>query len=303
MIKRKRIVGFLVIMLVFVVSGCGNSNKSNEGKSDKKENDYAKFESEIDTLGTYFSAIILKMMDNDIDGVNAESKSLLESVVSTREKLDSSKVSEDFQNDLSNLLDLDQQFGSEISKGNYDVAELSNSIGVQNRTIADKYNNGNLPNSLTEFTEKIEKKQVEIEKEAEELANKVYKKDEFWEVPGQWKLKVNSVRPTDDRNQFSDKKPGQVVIVDYTYENLGYTSDIQDLYITPSSIIDSSGQMGDTYPASTENNPKPTPVGATTSNAQQAFGLITPGGNVKIIFNIFDSNHKKQNGNFELPIE
>ncbi|MDT2849026.1 hypothetical protein P7H60_07600 [Vagococcus carniphilus] len=303
MLKRKRIVGFLIVMLAFVVSGCGNVNTSSEVKSDKKEADYTKFESDLDILGTHFSGIIFYMMDNDINNVNIEAEKLIKSVASTQEKLDSNKVSEGFKKDLLNLLDLDEQFGNEIIKGNYNVSDLSNSIGTQNRTIADEYNDGELPNSLAKFTEKLEKKQAEIEKEAEELANKVYKKDEFWEVPGQWKLKVNGVRPTDDRNQFSDKKPGQVVIVDYTYENLGYTSDIQDLYITPSSIIDSSGQMGDTYPASTENSPKPTPVGATTSNAQQAFGLITPGGNVKIIFNIFDSNHKKQNGNFELPVE
>ena len=49
-----------------------------------------------------------------------------------------------------------------------------------------------------------------------------------WTVDGQWKLTIDSVTTTSDRNQFSDVKPQQVVIVTYSYENLGYESDFVD---------------------------------------------------------------------------
>lgn len=302
--KKKSLIRILILVLIFVISGCGNSNKEGaDSNSHKKESDYAKFEKELDTLGMNFENVILSMMDNDLDKVSNESKDLIKNVSSTQEKLDDSKVSTDFKNDLSNLFSTYDQFAKEIVNGNYDISDLSHSVGAENRALADKYNDGVLPSSLENLSEKIDEKQAEIEEKEKELTNKVYKKDEIWEVPGQWKLKVNSVKSTDDRNQFSDKKPGQVVIVDYTYENLGYTSDIQDLFIYPSGIIDSSGQMGDSYPAVTEHGPKTTPVGATTSNAQKAFGLITPGGNIRIIFNLYDSNHEKQTANFELSVE
>ena len=57
-------------------------------------------------------------------------------------------------------------------------------------------------------------------------------------MEGQWKLKITSVTPTAERNQFSEDKPVQVVVINYTYENLGYTSDAQDLFLTPSNVID-----------------------------------------------------------------
>ena len=89
--------------------------------------------------------------------------------------------------------------------------------------------------------------------------------------------------PTDERNPYSDKSPQQVVIISYTYENLGYEDDIQDLFIMPENVVDSAGIMGETYPVST-TGAKPTPVGATMSGAQAAYGVQNPGGNIKILF-------------------
>ena len=124
---------------------------------------------------------------------------------------------------------------------------------------------------------------------------------ETWEVPGQWKLTINSVKPTEDRNQFSDKTPTEVFIVNYTYENLGYTSDIQDLFIMPENIIDGTGVMGYTYPASTAADPQPTPVGATCAGAEAAFGVDNYSDVVKIRFSIYDNNLKKQQVVYSCP--
>ena len=67
---------------------------------------------------------------------------------------------------------------------------------------------------------------------------KIYGLNDEWVVEGQWKLKITSVTPTAERNQFSEDKPAQVVVINYTYENLGYTIDAQDLFLTPSNVID-----------------------------------------------------------------
>ena len=59
-----------------------------------------------------------------------------------------------------------------------------------------------------------------------------YKIGETYVVEGQWKITVDSVEATDERNEYSDKKPNAVYVVTYTYENIGYESDYLDgLYI------------------------------------------------------------------------
>ena len=102
---------------------------------------------------------------------------------------------------------------------------------------------------------------------------------ETWEVDGQWKLTVNSVTETADRNEFSDKEPAAVYIIDYTYENIGYEDDFMDgLYINPDSgqIVDAANNMGYSYPVMVDREPEEVPVGASIT-AQTAIGVDNPG--------------------------
>ena len=137
---------------------------------------------------------------------------------------------------------------------------------------------------------------------AEISTNKVFGKDEWWEVDGLWKLKVNSVTTTEERNQFDESNPAQVVVVSYSYENLGYEDDIQDLYFTPEKVIDSGRKVASTYPGGVNTHPQPTPVGAIMENAEEAYGLSQPDGSVKIIFEKFNKDYNKHTANFEVDI-
>ena len=116
-------------------------------------------------------------------------------------------------------------------------------------------------------------------------------------------LKITSVTPTAERNQFLEDKPAQVVVINYTYENLGYTSDVQDLFLTPSTVIDEGKKVSKTYPAGVKIYPKPTPVGAIMDGAQDAYGLQTESKTIKIIFEHYDGNKKKQKATFEVPVK
>ncbi|WP_417119701.1 hypothetical protein [Ruminococcus bicirculans (ex Wegman et al. 2014)] len=49
-----------------------------------------------------------------------------------------------------------------------------------------------------------------------------YTIDETWTVDGQWSLTVTGVTETAERNEYSEKKPVAVYIVDYEYTNIGY---------------------------------------------------------------------------------
>lgn len=108
---------------------------------------------------------------------------------------------------------------------------------------------------------------------------------EEWVVDGKWKLVINSVKVLDGRNEFSEKKPKQVVCVDYSYENIGCTEETDGFFISPDSVIDEQGEMGYSYPAVEElNYPQSAPVGAKMKNAQAAYGLNNESKKVKVTF-------------------
>lgn len=147
-----------------------------------------------------------------------------------------------------------------------------------------------------------EKETTQETKETKKEEKTVYKQGEWWEVDGQWKLKINSVRTTDERNEFSDKEPAQVVIINYTYENLGYEDEFQDLFMTPERVIDSQNKMAETYPASGDSSPQPTPPGAIMENASDVYGLNNEGGPIKITFEQYDNDDNLQKATFEVDI-
>ncbi len=162
--------------------------------------------------------------------------------------------------------------------------------------------NEQLKSDLKEATEKLEKYEA-AEAEIAKKQSEGYGLNEYWEVPGQWKLKIDSVKLTDERNEYTDKKPNQVVVITYTYENLGHEGSIQDLYMRPDTVIDEAKVVCETYPAGTDKNPKPTPIGAICLEAQEAYGLTKESKTIQIIFKEYDNNSEEQIGKFVVPVE
>lgn len=129
-----------------------------------------------------------------------------------------------------------------------------------------------------------------------------YKIGESWVVENQWKVTIDSVEETQERNEYSDQQPAAVYIVTYTYENLGYESDFMDgLYIDFSDgIVDCTGKMGYTYPGNITLYPQETPVGA-SCQGQSCIGVDNPG-SFKINFSQYDGNSEKQSAVFEVEV-
>ena len=98
--------------------------------------------------------------------------------------------------------------------------------------------------------DELQKQLDEASSGAKSTSQDTYKIGESYVVEGQWKITVDSVETTDDRNEYSDKNPAAVYLVTYTYENLGYDDDIMNgLYISlDDGIVDSAGKMGYSYP-------------------------------------------------------
>lgn len=150
--------------------------------------------------------------------------------------------------------------------------------------------------AVTEATE------AATEAETEAAKKDTYGPEEEWVVDGQWKLVVHSAEAVEYRNEFEETDPAEVVKITFSYENLGFEDDVQDLFLTPSSAIDANGNMGAFYPGNVETYVQPTPVGAKMNNAEEFFGLETVGDTIKVIFDTYDGNLNRQQATFELPI-
>ena len=150
--------------------------------------------------------------------------------------------------------------------------------------------------------DELQKQLDEASSGAKSTSQDTYKIGESYVVEGQWKITVDSVETTDDRNEYSDKNPAAVYLVTYTYENLGYDDDIMNgLYISlDDGIVDSAGKMGYSYPGDISMYPQETPVGA-SCQAQSCIG-VDNAGSLKINFYNYDSNNQKQSAVFEIDV-
>ena len=92
-----------------------------------------------------------------------------------------------------------------------------------------------LEGQIVELQKTIDELQSKLEKASapQSTSQDVYKIGESYILDGLWKITINSVEETDDRNEFSDKTPAAVYIITYTYENLGNDDGIMDgVYIS-----------------------------------------------------------------------
>lgn len=144
------------------------------------------------------------------------------------------------------------------------------------------------------------------EGESEEAATTeetTYGVGDTWTVDGQWNFTVDSVEATDERNEFEESNPEQVIYIKYHYENIGYEDSsgfMEGLYLAPENLIDSDGNMCQEYPINPEEiYAQETPVGAKCS-AGIAYGLIKAGSPVTMNITQYDGNGEEQKAKFVL---
>lgn len=132
----------------------------------------------------------------------------------------------------------------------------------------------------------------------------VYSIGDTWTVDGQWSLTINSITETDYRNEFSEKEPVQVFIIDFVYENIGYEdkSGLMDglfFDLTNGQIIDSEGFMGYSYPGEVTYYATETPVGA-KCKAQDCIAVDNKSSEIAINLSKYDGSGKEQKASFVL---
>lgn len=130
---------------------------------------------------------------------------------------------------------------------------------------------------------------------------------EAWEVDGQWRLTVNSVSTTTDRKinieeEENEDEPKNVIVVNYSYENLGYSSENEGLILSPEYIFDSSENVGKVYSLDDYVEPMAIPVGEKYDSVNIAYDVKQAKGQVKIYFETFDSNGKLQLATYHVEV-
>lgn len=136
----------------------------------------------------------------------------------------------------------------------------------------------------------------------ENSKDKVYGLNEEWIVDGQWRLKITAVKTTQDRTKHIKEKIAQVVIIKYTYENLGFKNEYQDLFLTPRTVVDGAEKEARIYPVNSSKYPEPTPIGA-ISESTMGYGLSTESDKIKISFSQFNQDGKTmETATFEVPV-
>ena len=136
----------------------------------------------------------------------------------------------------------------------------------------------------------------------ENSSDKVYGLNEEWIVDGQWRLKITEVKTTQDRSKHIKDKIAQVVIIKYTYENLGFKNEYQDLFLTPRTVVDGAEKEARIYPVNSSKYPEPTPIGAISESAM-GYGLSTESDKIKISFSQFNQDGKTmETATFEVPV-
>ena len=95
----------------------------------------------------------------------------------------------------------------------------------------------------------------------------------------EYTLQITAIKETEERNEFSDKKPAQVFVIDYTYK-CDKTDD--GLYVSDMNfkIIDEEGEIGDTYPI-TVKDPQEISSGI-TCKAQLALCVYNKSNKIKL---------------------
>ena len=134
-------------------------------------------------------------------------------------------------------------------------------------------------------------KEPQKQEQAKEVKNTIpeIKLGEPFEVKteiGTYTLTINSIKTTDERNEFEKEQPKQVIVIDYTYDNKDFSGkDGQKLLIDQNAFIvmDGEGNVLRTYPVAMDKMPQVVPVGG-KSNATIAYGVPTDSKTIRLQF-------------------
>jgi hypothetical protein len=129
---------------------------------------------------------------------------------------------------------------------------------------------------------------------------------ETWVVDGEWEFTVNSVTRHFICNSH-DSQSGYIVMIDYTYKNIGYTNTVSglSLHITryQLDVYDEQGVAGDLSIGCPHEKSSKQCVEGTSCNASAAVVLTNYSSEITLVVELYTSNYSgKAKARFELPV-
>ena len=131
-----------------------------------------------------------------------------------------------------------------------------------------------------------------------------------WKVDGQWRFTIDSVNTTLERSEYTDKNPEQVVIITYSYENLGYKGEFMpelffgiDLDGQFAIAVDEAGEVAYDYPGHVSKKPQAVPIGARCTGAQSCIGLVNKSDSITLNIKEYDGNGVLQTIKYVLDVD
>ncbi len=135
----------------------------------------------------------------------------------------------------------------------------------------------------------------------------VYSIGEKWKVKNEWEFKVNSVTVhsfcNSTVNNTFEERYKQVVLIDYTYANTGYSFEHTPLLISSSSfsVSDETGSIANGYNCLHTTYPQYCQKGFNCT-AQQAFALVNNSSNIMLTVALLNSKGELEKAEFKLDI-
>lgn len=134
--------------------------------------------------------------------------------------------------------------------------------------------------------------------------NSYYKVGDVWKVKGNWEVTITGIKTHNLCNEFSNDrynyKNQQVVVISYTYKNIGNSDD--DLYISLNDVYDEQGTAADLYACTHTDYGDYCSVGE-SSSASEAFVLTNNSDFVILRLDESDSNSDYNTAVFKLDIK
>ncbi len=136
---------------------------------------------------------------------------------------------------------------------------------------------------------------------------KTYSIGETWIVDGQWEFTVNSVTTHKLCNPYTNSGYGytneQVVIINYTYKNIGYTGTYQNLFMSSAvfDVYDEDGEAANGYACTHLKLAKDCDVG-TKCTAEEDYVLLNNSSKITLLVSRYTSDSKFVKARFELPV-
>lgn len=136
---------------------------------------------------------------------------------------------------------------------------------------------------------------------------KTYGLGQTWRVNGQFEFTINRVYETDYRNPYDETNPAQVIMIEYTCKNIGYTNNdsfMPGLWMTIDNcgkVIDQSGYVAETYPGNINHYYQELPIGASCV-AESCYGLRNRSQRIKLQMDMYLVGMWTEQAIFDLPV-